>query len=83
MTTQRTDVKLQTTQLPNVSKYVKSVSDGFLYALEACLIIWSCPKNFFSVRITLAVSKVLGGFFFSFETAGHSDGSGRKFEVKE
>ena len=37
---------------PDVSKYVKSVSNGFLYALEACLIIWSCPKIFFSVRMS-------------------------------
>ena len=35
------------------------------------------------LKETLAVSKVFGGFFFSFETVGHSDGSGRKFEVRE
>ena len=40
------------TQRPNVSKYARSVSDGFLYALEACLVNWSFPKNYLSVRMS-------------------------------
>ena len=31
------------TQPPNVSKYTKSVSDGFLCALEACLVNLELP----------------------------------------
>ena len=37
----------------NVSKYARNVSDGFLYALEACLVHLDCPKNVLSVRMSL------------------------------
>ena len=35
------------TQRPNVSKYVRSVSNGFLYALEACLLSSELPLKLF------------------------------------
>ena len=31
------------TQRPNISKYARSVSDGVLYALEACLVNLELP----------------------------------------
>ena len=34
----------RSTQQPNVSKYARSVSNGFLCALEACLVNWELPK---------------------------------------
>ena len=41
------------TQRPNVSKYTRSVSDGFLYTLEACLVNLELSlKNYLSVRIS-------------------------------
>ena len=48
------------------------VSNGFLYALEACLIIFrSALKTIYlfgCIRGTLVASKVLDGFFFSSKT---------------
>ena len=35
------------TQRPNVSKYVRGVSDGFLHALEACLPSSELPLKLF------------------------------------
>ena len=35
------------TQRPNVSKYARSVSDGFPYALEACLVTLELPEKRF------------------------------------
>ena len=35
------------TQRPNVSKYVRSVSDGLLYALEDCLVNLELPQKAF------------------------------------
>ena len=35
--------RTETPKPPNVSKYTRSVSDGFLYALEACLINLGLP----------------------------------------
>ena len=35
------------TQRPNVSKYVRSVSDGFLHALDACLASSELPLKLF------------------------------------
>ena len=34
-------------QRPNVSKYVRSVSDGLLYALEDCLVNLELPQKLF------------------------------------
>ena len=34
----------------NVSKYVKSASSGFIYALWPVWLIWSCSKNYASFR---------------------------------
>ena len=36
-------VQIRGTQRPNVSKYARSVSEGFLYALEACLVNLESP----------------------------------------
>ena len=60
----------------NVSKYARNVSDGFLYALEACLVHLDCPKNVLSVRMSLIS---LGGFFVSSESVSYPYGSGGKF----
>ena len=52
-----TDLK-RGTQRPNVSKYVRIVSNGFLYALEASLVT---VKTVYLIRCltgTLTVSKV-------------------------
>ena len=38
---------LRGTQRPNVSKYARSVSDGFPYALEACLVTLELPEKRF------------------------------------
>ena len=41
------------TQRPNVSKYTRSVSDGFLYTLEACLANLELSlKNYLSLRMS-------------------------------
>ena len=61
------------TQRPNVSKYARSVSNAFLLALEACLVILELPQNLFicsdrCLRGTLVVTNVLGGFFVSSES---------------
>ena len=59
----------QGTQQP---KCVRATSNGFLYALEACLIIFrSALKTIYlfeCIRGTLVASKVLDGFFFSSKT---------------
>ena len=73
------------TQRPNVSKYTRSVSDGFLYTLEACLVNLelSLKKTIYlfgCLRGTLVVTKVLVGFFVSSERVSYPYGSGRKFE---
>ena len=66
------------------SKYARSVSDGFLYTLEACLVnlelFLKTIYLFGCLRGTLVVKKALGGFFFSFESVSYPYGSGRKFE---
>ena len=49
----------------NVPKYVRSASNGFLYALDACWLIWSCPKDFYlfgGLRGNVVVSKILLAF---------------------
>ena len=38
--------------IANVSKYARSVSGGFLYTLEACLVNLGYPKNYLSVRMS-------------------------------
>ena len=73
------------TQRPNVSRYARSASNGFLYALEACLVNLELPKN---QSICWDVSGRLGrlergGFFASSETVSYHDWSGRKFEDAE
>ena len=41
------------TQRPNVSKYARSVSDGFHYALEACLVnLEFGPKTYLTVGMS-------------------------------
>ena len=53
-------------------KYVRAVSNGFLYVLEACLIIFRSGLKtiylFGCIRGTLVASKVLDGFFFLSKT---------------
>ena len=72
------------TQRPNVSKYTRSVSDGFLYTLEACLVNLELSLKtiylFGCLRGTLVVTKVLGGFFVSSESVSYPYGSSRKFK---
>ena len=64
------------TQRPNVSKYTRSVSNAFLLALEACLVILQMPIKtvypFGCLRGTLVVSKVLVGFFVSSESVSYT-----------
>ena len=58
------------TQRPKVSKYARSVSYGFLCALEACLVNFLVALKviylFGCLKGTLVVTKVLGGFFLSY-----------------
>ena len=68
---------------PNMSQVSHMV---FSMRYKPVWLIEAAPKTFFlfgCLKETLAVSKVLGGFFFSSETVDRSDGSGRKFEVRE
>ena len=72
------------TKRPNVSKYARSISDGFHYALQKPVwLIWSCPKNYLSFRTSqgnFGFTKVLGGFFVSSESVSYPYVSGRKSE---
>ena len=72
------------TQRPNVSKYTRSVSDGFLYTLGACLVNLELSLKtiylFGCLGGTLVVTEVFGGFFVSSESVSYPYWSGRKFE---
>ena len=61
----------------NVFKYVRIISYGFLYALEASLVNLELPLNLF---ICLPASEVLNGLFVLSETVSYPDGSGQKFK---
>ena len=68
------------------TEYDGSVSNGFLYALETCLVNVELSKTFYlfeCLRGTLVVLEGVGGFFFSFETVRYPDGSNRKSEDME
>ena len=76
------------TQRPNVSKYARSVSDGFHHPLEACLVNFGAALKTIYLfgcftRGTLDETKVLGGFFVSSENVSYPYGSGRKSEDKK
>ena len=64
----------------NVFKYVRIISYGFLYALEASLVNLELPLNLF---ICLPASEVLNGLFVLSETVSYPDGSGQKFKDME
>ena len=64
----------------NVFKYVRIISHGFLYALEASLVNLELPLNLF---ICLPASEVLNGLFVLSETVSYPDGSGQKFKDME
>ena len=72
------------TQRPNVPKYTRSVSDGFLYTLGACLVNLELSLKtiylFGCLGRTLVVTEVFGRFFVSSESVSYPYGSGRKFE---
>ena len=69
------------TQRPNVSKYARSVSDGFFYALEACLVNLELPEKLFiclDVLVKLWSSRsVFGDFFVSSESLSYPHGTAR------
>ena len=81
------DRQYQRTQRTNVSKYARSVSNGFLSALEACLVNLELPLKtidlFRYLRGTLVVTKMATkcGFFVSSESVSYPYGSGRKSEL--
>ena len=77
-------VVIRGTQRPNVSKYTRSVSDGFLYTLRACLVNLELSLKtiylFGCLGGTLVVTQVFSGFFVSSESVSYPYGSGRKLE---
>ena len=77
-------VVIRGTQRPNVSKYTRSVSDGFLYTLGACLVNLELSLKtidlFGCLGGTLVVTEVFGRFFVSPQSVSYPYGSGRKFE---
>ena len=67
----------------NVSKYVRSVSDGLLYALEDCLVNLELPQKLFICSDVLGELWSSQKFYVAFSShpkvfATHE--SGRKFE---
>ena len=80
---------------PNVSRYVKSVLNGFFYAFKTCLIHLELPSKLFiysdflrdygrlkSFRSLLCLIQNQGRKMRSFvETVSYPDRSGRKFEL--